>query len=304
MNINSLISNLAPLIQGSAGIRPVARPVSIPDNVIRDTYNKGQAEQSQVSSLVYTRSAASGSALRQTGTPLGQAAPGDSAANTDTQVSSDNLSTQNKETESKDVNGPKKLNGELLSAPEKELLTKLQEVDQSVHAHEMAHLAAAGGYAKGGASYTYQRGPNGKNYAVGGEVQIDTSRAGTPAATTAKLQVVRRAALAPTDPSAQDQRVAAQASVRIAEVAQELMKIASQENKSLANSNGQAAAASGVGKDEMTANQIYSKGASFETAPAKSLAQSFPVGKLLQRYGSVTQKYPQTAPGGSLDLVG
>ena len=41
-------------------------------------------------------------------------------------------------------------------------------------AHEMAHLAAAGGLATG-PYYEYQQGPDSKQYAVGGHVNIDTS---------------------------------------------------------------------------------------------------------------------------------
>ena len=63
-----------------------------------------------------------------------------------------------------------------------------------------------------GVSFTYQRGPDGVQYAVGGEVGIDTSPvAGDPEATLAKAQRIRAAALAPAEPSAQDLRVAAQA---------------------------------------------------------------------------------------------
>jgi len=47
---------------------------------------------------------------------------------------------------------------------------------------------------------------------VGGEVQIDTSPAGSPEATIRKMQQIRRAALAPSQPSGTDRAVAAQAS--------------------------------------------------------------------------------------------
>ena len=64
----------------------------------------------------------------------------------------------------------------------------------------------------GGVSYTYQRGPDGKLYAIGGSVMIDTSPIyGNPEATISKMQQVRAAALAPADPSAADMRVAANA---------------------------------------------------------------------------------------------
>lgn len=117
----------------------------------------------------------------------------------------------------------RKPTGETLSKAEMSLLRELQKADQSVRAHEMAHLAAAGGYAKGGASFSYQRGPDGQNYAVGGEVQVDTSKEASPSANIAKMQIIRRAALAPADPSPQDQAVAAQATLQIAESSKELL---------------------------------------------------------------------------------
>jgi hypothetical protein len=65
---------------------------------------------------------------------------------------------------------------------------------------------------RSGAQYEYEKGPDGKKYAVGGEVQIDTSKVpGDPEATLKKMQAIRSAAMAPASPSAQDRRVAAQA---------------------------------------------------------------------------------------------
>ncbi|MBI5936217.1 MAG: hypothetical protein HY850_00035 [Betaproteobacteria bacterium] len=88
---------------------------------------------------------------------------------------------------------------------------RLKQVDQKVRAHERAHLSAAAGLATGGASFQYVRGPDGRQYAVGGEVQIDVSAASTPEQTIAKAQRIRAAALAPADPSSQDRAVAAAA---------------------------------------------------------------------------------------------
>lgn len=89
----------------------------------------------------------------------------------------------------------------------------LQRIDREVRAHEMAHVAAGGRYVRSGARFQYQRGPDGQNYAVAGEVSIDTSSVpNDPAATAEKMNVVRRAALAPMNPSPQDLRVAARAS--------------------------------------------------------------------------------------------
>jgi len=101
---------------------------------------------------------------------------------------------------------------ENLSSEEKQAVNNLKRRDAEVKAHEAAHMAAGGGLVQGGASYEYQSGPDGKMYAVGGEVQIDMSAAGSPEATVRKMQQIRRAALAPAQPSGTDRAVAAQAS--------------------------------------------------------------------------------------------
>lgn len=89
------------------------------------------------------------------------------------------------------------------------LIKELSARDREVRNHEQAHAAVGGQYA-GAPSYTYQKGPDGVNYAVGGEVSIDTSPIpGNPEATLNKAAQVKRAALAPAEPSAQDRKVAA-----------------------------------------------------------------------------------------------
>jgi len=97
-----------------------------------------------------------------------------------------------------------------LNSPEvQKMLTELKSRDMEVKAHEMAHLAAAGQYATSGANYSYQTGPDGKQYAIGGDVGIDTSAVeGDPQATLAKAQQVFSAAMAPAHPSSQDFNVA------------------------------------------------------------------------------------------------
>lgn len=91
-------------------------------------------------------------------------------------------------------------------------VTRMQQRDREVRAHEMAHMAAGAGLVRGGASYSFERGPDGRLYAVGGEVSIDTSPGRTPEETIERAARIRAAALAPADPSAQDHRVAAAAS--------------------------------------------------------------------------------------------
>jgi hypothetical protein len=72
-------------------------------------------------------------------------------------------------------------------------------------------MSAGAGVVQGGATYQFVRGPDGRSYAVGGEVSIDVSEGNTPQETIRKAQQIRAAALAPQDPSAQDRAVAARA---------------------------------------------------------------------------------------------
>lgn len=97
-------------------------------------------------------------------------------------------------------------------AKKQQEVQKLKQRDIEVRAHESAHLAAAGQYSTGGASFKYITGPDGKRYAVGGEVKIDTSPVrNDPQATIQKARQIRSAAMAPANPSAQDRAVAAKA---------------------------------------------------------------------------------------------
>lgn len=112
---------------------------------------------------------------------------------------------------------------ESLSESEQRIVDDLKRRDREVREHEAAHLAAAGGHARGGASFEYTTGPDGGRYATAGEVQIDTSPVpDDPAATITKMEQVKRAALAPAQPSSQDRAVAAQAQREIQQAQAEL----------------------------------------------------------------------------------
>jgi hypothetical protein len=110
-----------------------------------------------------------------------------------------------------------------LSPEAQRKVAELRQGDQQVRSHEAAHQGAAGGLARGGATYTYKRGPDGQLYAVAGEVSLDTSPVqGNPQATLAKAQRIIAAALAPADPSPQDRAVAASAAAMAAKASAEL----------------------------------------------------------------------------------
>ena len=109
-----------------------------------------------------------------------------------------------------------------LSEGELDQLRQLKERDQEVRAHEQAHASVGGAHA-GSASFTYQMGPDGVRYAIGGEVDVDLSVVnGDPQATVDKMEQIQRAALAPAEPSSQDRQVAAVAGQQAAKALAEL----------------------------------------------------------------------------------
>jgi hypothetical protein len=129
-----------------------------------------------------------------------------------------------------------------LSDEERQQVDKLKKRDTEVKSHEAAHVAAGGAYVRGGASYEYQTGPDGKKYAIGGEVSIDTSPiSGNPQATISKMETVKRAALAPAQPSGQDMAVAAAAASAEVKAQQELVT-----KNSAAPASGASAGAKGA----------------------------------------------------------
>jgi hypothetical protein len=108
---------------------------------------------------------------------------------------------------------------------QQQVIQQLSARDREVRQHEMAHQAAGAGLT-GAVSYSYQRGPDGRMYAVGGEVSIDTSPvSGDPRATLEKAEAIIRAAMAPAEPSPQDYRVAASARAMAAETRAELARM-------------------------------------------------------------------------------
>ncbi len=127
-------------------------------------------------------------------------------------------------TTAKPANSTSPANDMKLDSQELLQISSLKQRDREVRTHEQAHLSAAGQYARGGASFTFQKGPDGHSYAVGGEVGIDVGKERTPEATITKMQTIKRAALAPANPSQADRRIAAQAAVKEAEANKEILQ--------------------------------------------------------------------------------
>ena len=128
-------------------------------------------------------------------------------------------------TEKKELEKSK--SGEKLSEDEERLVTDLQSRDAEVKAHESAHQT--GGASTGAATFSYQQGPDGKMYAIGGEVSISFKTGSNPQETIANAQAVIASALAPADPSGQDLAVASSAMVMMMKAQQQLAKEAQEQ---------------------------------------------------------------------------
>jgi hypothetical protein len=157
----------------------------------------------------------------------------------------------------------KDVSSQKLTQAELQFLQELKQTDTKVRSHEMAHIAAGGRYITSGANFTYQRGPDGQNYAVGGEVSIDTSPVpGDPQATIQKMRQVKNAALAPANPSSQDMKVASKASQSASKALSDLMiletKKRAESNESKAFGNLQQASDSYVKVNNLPEEDSYS----------------------------------------------
>ena len=141
----------------------------------------------------------------------GQDSQSGSKSNNKEGFSAQHFSGQDKVNLSKEgKNAAEKERNNSLSEEDQKQVQDLKDRDREVRVHEQAHAAVGGQYA-GSPSYEYQTGPDGKRYAVGGEVSIDVSEEEKPEDTIQKMQIVRAAALAPAEPSTQDLKVAAEA---------------------------------------------------------------------------------------------
>lgn len=154
--------------------------------------------------------------------------------------SGDKTSNAENNTQNDDKNAGQKNIGEL-SREEQRIVSELQAADTNVRAHEAAHMAAGGGLTSP-ASYTYERGPDNKMYAVAGEVGISTGEGSSPQESLNKAQTIRRAALAPADPSPQDLKVAAQAASMEMSARAEIMQEKMAQNSQNPNNNNETSA--------------------------------------------------------------
>lgn len=190
----------------------------------------------------------------------------------------------------------KKVSAEQLSTRDLVLIRKLKTTDQQVRKHEQAHVSVGGRYITGAAEYSYQIGPDGKKYAVAGEVQIDTSEENSPQATLVKAQMVRRAALAPADPSPQDRAVAAAATRMEQQARIEIREQQRAEKQaSLENSESTTKSLSTEGIDN---NGDTEKTSSIEQKPVSAENATPPVYRSGQLYRNISDY-----PGQAIDII-
>ena len=124
------------------------------------------------------------------------------------------------------------LNDKELTKEEQAEVKELKARDNEVKTHEQAHVNAGATNAQ----YEYETGPDGIKYATGGHASIDTSKPDDPRAALAKAQKIKRAALAPANPSGQDLKVAAEAGTMASDAQRDITKEL-QENNNPENSD-------------------------------------------------------------------
>jgi hypothetical protein len=135
------------------------------------------------------------------------------------------------------------------SEQELAIIRDLSARDREVRAHEQAHASVGGQYA-GAASFTYQRGPNGVSYAVGGEVPISAPSGGDAQSRLQAAEQIKRAALAPANPSAQDRQVAAQATQTATQARAEIVTQSSEQRSALSSDEEAISESEGAAKNQ------------------------------------------------------
>ncbi len=113
---------------------------------------------------------------------------------------------------------------------------KLINWENNVKQHEQAHMAVGGGLVST-ARFSYTLGPDGKRYVSGGEVSISIPSSENEEDNLNTLERVKRAALAPADPSPQDIKTAAMASALLSSTYLKLLKQKAKEESSGKKSN-------------------------------------------------------------------
>jgi len=91
------------------------------------------------------------------------------------------------------------------------VVEKFRSKDAEIRTHEQAHASI--GHTTTPISYSYQQGPDGKMYAIGGSVRFDTSIPDDPKAAAFKLDMLQKAASGPAQMSGADGVIATQSNL-------------------------------------------------------------------------------------------
>lgn len=185
-----------------------------------------------------------------------------------------------------------------LTPEEKKVVAELSARDREVRAHEQAH-ASVGGHLAGSPSYEYESGPDGKRYAVAGEVPIELREGSDPEETLRNAQTVRRAALAPAEPSPQDRSVAAAASQMEARARTEILEERAAETQ---ESNQSERSPDSAGSAEESEESGQAPESSADPGGPLSTPESSENSQALEELERATSAYRQTSLGE--DLLG
>ncbi|MGB3750737.1 MAG: putative metalloprotease CJM1_0395 family protein [Arcobacteraceae bacterium] len=91
------------------------------------------------------------------------------------------------------------------------VVEKFRKKDAEIRTHEQVHASI--GNTTTPISYSYQQGPDGKMYAIGGSVRFDTSIPNDPKAASFKLDMLQKAAAGPAQMSGADGSIASQSNL-------------------------------------------------------------------------------------------
>lgn len=87
---------------------------------------------------------------------------------------------------------------------EQKVIDELKRRDKEVRAHEAVHGSDPRLVKIGAAQFDYTIGPDGKAYATGGRVTLSTGNSRTPEEALSKAEALKKAAMAPGEPSSKD----------------------------------------------------------------------------------------------------
>lgn len=172
-------------------------------------------------------------------------------------VSSEAIALFNAEQSNSNTGDGSSNSNDELTQQEQQEVSELKMTDAEVRAHENAHKAAAAGLTSSAPNYEYETGPDGRKYAVAGDVNVSYQHSEDPEVNLRNAQQLKASALAPADPSSQDRKVAAQADREIAQARQEILEEQNQTNEEDNSSNENFSSTEPVNTSEISNQYSY-----------------------------------------------